>query len=365
MSSLSSRLDHVGKLLGHNEQRYRHYRALLAPGTPLREGLDRITHGHTGALVVLGRNAVVDEISTGGFTVNAPFTPTALRELAKMDGGIVLSNDLDTIVTAGVHFVPSGLLPTIETGTRHRSADRIAQQAHVPVATVSASMNTIALFMEGLRYPIESSEQILMRAEQALATMGRFRERLHEQTALLSMLEVDDRVTVSDLVHTAQPLAMIRRLNEELEGYVEALGVDGRLLQLQLFEVTNGIDRLASMLELDYADNLTEPKKFALDKLSHLATGDLLDPATVGVTIGLGSDLDAHLTSRGLRQVTQAAQVSTNLAKDLLTHFGGLQGMFAATRAELAAVESVSPTQARAIRDGLARLAAQVDHQRG
>ena len=179
------------RLLGHDEERYRRYRALLAPGTPLREGLERIRAGRTGALVVLGRNPVVDQISTGGFTVNTDFTPTALRELAKMDGGIVVDDQLSIIISAGVHFTPSAELPTIETGTRHRTADRIALQANIPVVTVSQAMSSIALFMAGLRYAIESSEQILVRAEQAVATLSRYRERLESSTAQLSALEID------------------------------------------------------------------------------------------------------------------------------------------------------------------------------
>ncbi len=352
----------MGKILGHDEERYRHYRALLAPGTPLRSGLDRISQGHTGGLIVLGNNVVVQEISTGGFEVNTPFTPTALRELSKMDGGIVLSDDLDTIVRAGVHFVPDGSLPTIETGTRHRTADRIAQQSEVPAVTVSAAMSTITLFMSGLRYPIESSEQILMRANQALATLSRFRDRLTEQAANLSMLEVDDRVTVADFVRTVQPVAMMRRLNQELETYIEALGVDGRLLQLQLFELTSDVDQFSSMLELDYSP---DDEKFHLEDLSNLPTGDLLDGVTVAQTLGLPEDSTARMTSRGFRQVTKAAQMSTKTAGYLLEHFGGLQALFTATPRELREVKGVSETQARAIRDGLTRLAASLERQRG
>lgn len=342
-------------MLGHDEERYRRYRALLAPGTPLRDGLERVRAGRTGALVVLGRNAVVDKISTGGFTVETDFTPTALRELSKMDGGIVVDDELSTIFRAGVHFTPSGELPTIETGTRHRTADRIALQANVPVVTVSASMSSIALFMAGLRYPIESSEQILMRAEQAVATMSRYRERLEKSTRQLSALELDGLVTVGDLVKAIQPLTMVRRLAEELEGHVDALGVDGRLLQLQLFELTHGIDQLATLLELDYrADG---DHRFTLDPLRHLPAGDLLDPVTLATAAGFSSgDLDEHLECRGYRLVSQSAQMSTALAGRLVEHFGSVLGVFAASVNELADVPGVGKPRARAIRDGLARL---------
>ncbi len=319
----------MSKDLGHDEERYRRYRALLAPGTPLREGLERIRAGHTGALIVLGTNPVVEQVSTGGFTVNTDFTPTALRELAKMDGGIVVDDDLTTIISAGVHFSPSASLPTVETGTRHRTADRVALQSNVPVVTVSAAMSVIALFMAGLRYPIESSEQILVRAEQAVATLSRYRERLDSVTRELSGLEMDDLVTVGDLVQAVQPLAMVRRLAEELEGHVEAL--------------------------LDYRDAGAE--RFTLDVLRHLPTGDLLDPVTVASAIGLTSaDLDTHLRAHGYRIVSQSAQMSTTTAGRLLEHFGSLQAVFAASGSELAAVPGVGTARARAIRDGLARI---------
>lgn len=342
-------------MLGHDEERYRRYRALLAPGTPLREGLERIRAGRTGALVVLGSNAVIEQISSGGFTVNTDFTPTALRELAKMDGGIVVDHDLSSIISAGVHFTPSAELPTIETGTRHRTADRIALQSNVPVVTVSAAMSTIALFMAGLRYPIESSEQILVRAEQAVATMSRYRDRLEATTRQLSGLEIDAMVTVGDLVRTVQPLAMMRRLAQEVESHVEALGVDGRLLQLQLFELTHGVDQLATLLELDYRPS--EDAHFRLDVLRHLPTGDLLDPVTLATAIGFESgDLDQHLTCRGYRLVSQSAQMSTAMATALLNHFGSIQAIFGASAAELGSVPGIGTARGRAIRDGLARL---------
>lgn len=347
--------------LGHNEERFRRYRALLAPGTPLREGLDRIVHGRTGALVVLGNSPVVESISTGGFTIDAPFTPTALRELAKMDGGIVLNSDFDVIHTAGVHFVPSGSIPTIETGTRHRTADRITQQAHVPVVTVSASMSTIALFMEGLRYPIEPSAQIMSRADQALATLERYRSRLQDDSNALSALEFQDLVSVADLVQVAQRVQMVHRLTEEIEGYVEELGADGRLLALQLYELTSGVDQLSTLIESDY--RTSQSPRLSFDALHTLSTGDLLDGDVVAATLGLPTDLAVHLSSRGLRQITQSTPLSMTLADRLIRHFGSLQQLIGAGPRELMEVEGVDLQRARAIRDGLARLSDQA--QRG
>ena len=42
----------------------------VAPGTDLREGLERILRGRTGGLIVLGNDDVVEQISGGGFRMD-------------------------------------------------------------------------------------------------------------------------------------------------------------------------------------------------------------------------------------------------------------------------------------------------------
>ncbi|SJN17843.1 DNA integrity scanning diadenylate cyclase DisA [Luteococcus japonicus] len=341
------------------QARPRRYQALLAPGTPLREGLERILHGRTGALVVLGSNRKVDRVSTGGFALDVQFTPTALRELAKMDGGIILSSDFERILAAGVHFVPDGSIPTVETGTRHRTADRIAQQTGMPVVTVSASMSTIALFLDGQRHPIETSEAILSRANQALATLTRYRERLSGTTRSLSTLEVHDQVSLKDVALVAQRIEMIRRLDRELRAYVAALGVDGRLLEMQLYELTLGVDDLATLLELDYRPEEQEEMTFRVGALEHLDSTELLDPHVVARQMGFGEGmhLETRLEPRGHRQVAQLTRIPGSLGRRLVDHFGTLQALFGASTVDLLEVEGFGEGRARLVREGLARLA--------
>lgn len=341
------------------QARLRRSQALLAPGTPLREGLERILHGRTGALVVLGSGRKVDRLSTGGFKLDVEFTPTALRELAKMDGGIVISSDFERILAAGVHFVPDGDIPTVETGTRHRTADRIAKQTGVPVVTVSASMSTIALFQDGQRHLVERSEQILSRANQALATLQRYRERQVESTRRLSMLEVHDQVTVKDVAQLAQRIEMIRRLETELRAYVAALGVDGRLLEMQLHELTLGVDELATLLEMDYRPEDADDIGFRFVALAQLDAPELLDMMTVVRTIGFDDrfHLETRLTPRGYRQMASLARVPGTLGRRLVEHFGNLQALFGAPTAELLQVDGIGEGRARMVREGLTRLA--------
>lgn len=341
------------------QARIRRYQALLAPGTPLREGLERILHGRTGALVVLGSNKKVEKVSTGGFQLDVQFTPTALRELAKMDGGIIVSSDFERILAAGVHFVPDGDIPTVETGTRHRTADRVAQQTGVPVVTVSASMSTIALFLDATRLQVEQSEQILSRANQALATMTRYRERLTENTRLLSTLEVHDQVSVKDVSVVAQRIEMIRRLESELRAYVASLGVDGRLLQMQLFELTQGVDDLATLLELDYRPEEIEESTFRVGALEDLTSTELLEAHVVARTMGFTDDyhLETRISPRGHRQVAQLARIPNMLGRRLVEHFGSLQALFAAKTRDLMEVEGIGEGRARLVREGLVRVA--------
>ncbi|GAB3624537.1 DNA integrity scanning diadenylate cyclase DisA [Mariniluteicoccus endophyticus] len=333
----------------------RRYRAQLAPGTPLRSGLERILRGRTGALIVMGTNRQVQGITTGGFTIDVPFTATALRELAKMDGAIILDNDCERILMAGVHLVPDPSLETIETGTRHRTAHRVAQQCGVPVVTVSASMNTIQIFLGDQRYLIEQSPAILARANLALQTLERYQVRLTEMTSRLNTLEVHDQVTVRDFVVVSQRLEMVRRLAAETEAYATELGSDGRLLQLQLFEVQVGFADLPELLENDYRPEGDD--SFSLAPLRDLPDEELVDPVLVARAIGFTEALDARITPRGLRQLSTINRLPGTVAARLIDHFGSLQALFGASTQELQEVDGVGGGRARMVREGLTRLA--------
>lgn len=330
-------------------------RALIAPGTPLRTGLERILRGRTGALIVIGETDIVRNISTGGFNLDAPFTPTGLRELAKMDGAIVVNSACTRILAAGVHLMPDPDLPTLETGTRHRTADRVAQQSGCPVLTVSASMNTIALFVDDRRVPVEDPSAILDRANLALQTLGRYRSRLQQVLTQLSVLEVQDQVTVRDLVQIGQRLEMVRRLELETQSYVTELGTDGRLVGLQLVEVDSRVATLAQLLTDDYhPENVDE---FGFDRLSELPDHELVDTAAVAKVIGFTEGLDATIPVHGYRQLAGVHRLPTIVAHRLIEHFGGLQGIIGATSSELREVEGVGDQRARMIRDFLAQIA--------
>jgi diadenylate cyclase len=336
------------------------YRALLAPGTPLRAGLERIQAGRTGALIVIGNTEVVRRISTGGFHLDAPFTPTGLRELAKLDGAIVVTAGCERIVAAGVQLMPDPSLATLETGTRHRTADRTAQQTGCAVITVSASMNTIALFLGDERHPIEPPATVLGRANMALQTLERYRGALRQALARLSVLEVQDQVTIRDLILVGQRLEMVLRLEQETASYVTELGTDGRLIGLQLLDVDDMVAHLPRLLTADYRADRVGDEDFHFGKLADLSDAELIDPAIVARTIGFTESPETLVTARGYRQLAEIQRLPTSVAGRVIDHFDGLQGILGATSHELRQVEGVGDSRARMIRDALSRTAEQV-----
>ncbi|MCP2299134.1 DisA checkpoint controller nucleotide-binding [Nocardia amikacinitolerans] len=224
----------------------------LAPGTPLRDGLERIQRGRTGGLIVLGHDADVERICDGGFELDVDFAPTRLRELSKMDGAVVLSTDGARILRANVHLVPDPNLPSEESGTRHRAAERTAAQTGYPVIAVSKSMRTMTLYLGEVRHLIEPSATILARANQALGTLERYKARLDQVCEQLSESEIEDVVTLRDALSAAQRLELVRRLAKEIEQSVLELGADGRQLALQLEDLVGDSAWLRELLVRDY-----------------------------------------------------------------------------------------------------------------
>lgn len=345
------------------DDRRREVLAALAPGTQLRDGLERILRGNTGGLIVLGYDSTVAEMCSGGFEFDVPFSATGLRELAKMDGAIVLRSDTYQMVRAGVHLVPDPSIPTDESGTRHRTAQRVSRQTGYPVIAISKSMRIIALYLDGVRYVLEGSAAILSKANQALATLERYKFRLDEVSGTLSALEIEDLVTVRDVAAVAQRLEMVRRIADEIEGYVVELGTDGRLLSLQLDELVAGVDSERELIVRDYLPSGSGRRKKSsaqsLQDLNQLSPGDLLDLAAVVAVLGYAGNesLEDPVSPRGFRLLAKVPRLPSAVIDRLVEHFGGLQKLLAATVDDLQTVGGVGEARARSVREGLSRLA--------
>ena len=335
--------------------------AAVAPGTPLREGLDRILQASMGALVVVGDGPEVLNICSGGFLLDAAFSPQRMSELAKMDGAIILAGDASRIARANVHLVPNPNVPTSETGTRHRTAERVARSIPVPVVSVSEDQAVIAVYVNGDKHPLEPIPRLLNRANQALSTLERYKNRLDTVAGALSALEIEDLVTVRDVVAVLQRTEMVRRIAEEVDGYIIELGVDGRLVRLQLEELMGGVEDDRRLVFRDYfheeaAWHLEE----ALNSLADLGTENLLDLKAVAGMLHLPDvtvDLDTSLSPRGFRLLAKVPRLPDAVIDGIVERFGTLQKVLRASVADLEDVEGVDEARARAVKEGLARLA--------
>lgn len=279
-----------------------------------------------------------------------------------MDGAVVLDRDANRILRAAVQLLPDATIETTESGTRHRTAERVAKQCGFPVISVSQSMRIVALYVGGQRYVLEDSDTILSRANQALATLERYRARLDEVSGTLSALEIEDLVTVRDVCAVVQRLEMVGRISEEIAGYVVELGTDGRLLALQLDELIGGIGSDRESVIRDYVE-LSRKERSLTDVKNALAALDqtqLLDLTIIGRVLDLpggGEALDAAVAPHGYRLLSKVPRLPGAIIDRLVSHFGGLQKLLAASIDDLMAVDGVGEQRARAVREGLSRLA--------
>jgi diadenylate cyclase len=336
--------------------------ATVAPGTWLRDGLERILRGNTGALIVIGWDRMVETLCTGGFPLDVEFSATRLRELCKMDGAVVLTSDGDRIVRAATHLMPDPAIPTEESGTRHRTAQRVALQTNFPVISVSQSMRIISLYLGERRYVLESVGELLGRANQAIATLERYKSRLDEVSNALSALEIEDLVTVRDAAIVSQRLEMVRRIADEVTGQVVELGSDGRLLALQLEELMAGVDADRELIARDYVPTGRrgrDPQQ-VLVELAELSATDLLDLTLVARAMGLPGTpegLDSAASPRGHRLLARVPRLPGGVLERVVEHFGGLQKLLAASAEDLQVVDGIGESRARAVREAISRLA--------
>lgn len=333
--------------------------AMLAPGTTIREGIERIIRAGRGALIVIGWDEEVDEVVSGGFVIDTTATAQRIAELAKMDGALILDGKGERVLRANVHLVPDPTIHTSETGTRHRSAERVARQTGMPTISVSESMSMVTLYLDGRKRVLEEVSSLLFRANQGLATLERYRARLDEVSSILSAREVEDSVSLRDVVVTLQRAEMVRRIAGEVEDYVAELGTEGRLIELQLDELMAQVDEERTLIVQDYVADRRRKLATPLGALDGFSTEDLLDLDRIAEALGYDEDeaLDRQVTPRGFRLLSKIPRLPDPVISRLVSRFQNLQRVMEASVDDLDEVEGIGGARARSIQDGLRRLA--------
>src|ERR1700752_4623548 len=151
---------------------------MVAPGTAVREGIDNIVHARTGGLIVIGDPDELAVLFTGGIRLDIDYTPALVYQLAKMDGAIALNSNATKIAWCNVQLMPDPTILTSETGTRHRTAERISKQTDALVIAVSQRRDVVSLYVEGTKYILQEIPAVLPKANQAPATLDKYRSRL-------------------------------------------------------------------------------------------------------------------------------------------------------------------------------------------
>mgnify|MGYP000756767399 CR=1 FL=1 len=237
---------------------------LIAPGTPIRDGLENILKAKTGALIVISDTKEVLDLVDGGFKLDIDYTSSRLYELAKMDGAIVLSADLKKILYANTQLIPDSSITTTETGTRHRTAERTAKQTGALVISISQRRSIITIFKGNERYVLEDTAKVISKANQALQTVEKYKKVFDNKLSLLNEYEFNDIVTLENVITVIQRAEMVKKIAEEVTRAIDELGEEGRLLEMQLDETVGDLEKEELLLVKDY---IAPGKKRAAEKI--------------------------------------------------------------------------------------------------
>lgn len=332
----------------------------VAPGTPLREGLESILRARTGALIVVGDTPEVMKLVDAGFRIDSEFQPAYLYELAKMDGAIILSQDARRILNANATLIPDSSIPSHETGIRHRTAERVARQTGNLVIAISQRRHIVSLYKGNMKYVLRDIAVILTKANQALQTLEKYKAVLDQALTNLSALELEDLVTVMDVVLVVQRTEMVRRIVAEIDRYISELGTEGRLVSMQLEELVANVAEEGALIIRDYMGSAEGRTADSVrETMSSWDSEDLLDLSSISRILGLGatpSALENPVSPRGYRILRKIPRLPMPVTENLVTHFGTLQKTLRASIEELDEVEGIGEVRARAIKEGLRRL---------
>ncbi len=333
---------------------------LIAPGTQIRQGLENILKAKTGALIVIGDSKEVLDLVDGGFRIDEEYTSSRLYELAKMDGAIVLSKDLKTILFANAQIIPDSSISTTETGTRHRTAERTAKQTKELVISISQRRNIITVFKGDFRYVLDDTSRILTRANQALQTVEKYKKVFDGKLSVLNEYEFNDIVTLDNVITSIQRAEMVMKMVQEVQRHIIELGEEGRLVQMQLDELVGNLEQVELLIIKDYiAPGKKRTPEKVLNEVIHLEYEELLKPQTIAKL--LGYDLfdnydEVGVFTKGYRIINKIPRMPNNIVENLVKKFKSFQHILAADIPELDEVDGIGEVRARTIKQSLKRM---------
>ena len=327
---------------------------MVSPGTKLREAISTVLQSGNGALLCFGPPKRLSDLSEAGVRLDQNATPQLIFELSKMDGAIIFNGDGSKILWANRFLKPDSRLPSDETGTRHRAAERMAAQAKCMVIAVSERRASVTLYLHKRKYQLDSIATLLNKANQAMQTIEKFMAVLNTEMAELTAREFQDMVTIFDVCRVIQRFEMVARIGREMEPYILELGDEGRLVKLQMNELLTPIAEAELVIQDYYHDKTTFRK--ARKELSELDQQDLLNLGSIAHLLGYSTNLrsiDTYLSPRGYRVLTQTHRLTHQIIENLVVRFGTLQQIMRAPKDDLVEVDGVGEVLAERVRVGL------------
>jgi diadenylate cyclase len=334
---------------------------IMAPGTPLREGLDNILKAKTGALIVVGDSKEVLNLTDGGFKINEPYTPAKLYELAKMDGAIVLSKDLKRILLANTQIIPSSTIHTDETGTRHKTAERTAKQTGELVISISQRRSIITVFKGNFRHTIEGTDKIITRANQALQTLENYKKVFDTKLRILNEYEFNDIVTLDNVLTCLQRADMVMQIQEQVKASISELGKDGLLIKMQLEEMLEDLPKQELLIIKDYkSPNKRLPAEKVIQSIRNRAKeNSVIELNQIAKLLGYGAFEnyeEVAVYPKGYRILNKIPRMPNNIVENLVKNFKSFQHILAADIEALDEVEGIGEVRAMTIKQSLKRM---------
>lgn len=324
----------------------------LLPGEPLRIGVDLIADKKSGALIVIGSSAKLEKISSGGVDlINCEYSPEMLSELAKMDGAIIVDELVTKILKANVHLNPSDTLNTTQTGTRHRTAERTAEETNLTVITVSEESSLVKVFTNSDTTELEEPSVILGRVNESLQSVDRMRRRFDDAVAELGELEIENSLSNQQVLEVIQRGELLTRLAKQVRSEALRLGGEAGLVLIQIDSLESGV---TSTLNLVLKDHLPA-KKYrniakAIDEISRQSYEELNDINYLGSVLGK-LPLDDLSISKGYRVLARLPNLPENLHDSIIQKFKTLPKLLSASPEKLYEIEGIGRGRAQQLRN--------------
>ena len=301
----------------------------------MRQGLNDILRADLGALIVIGEPAELSFLFSGGIRLDQAFSPYLLYELAKMDGAIILSANASRIVYANVQLMPDPTIPSSETGTRHRTAERVAKQTGALVISISQQRDVVTIYIGDVRYQLEEISDVLAKTNQAVTTLETYRTRLEQVSTRLTALEFQGAVMLDDVLVALQRAEMTTRIRREIERNVVELGVEGRLIKLQLDELSEWVPGNEEAMVRDYhVPEVTGGHEQALRGCVRSPTAACWSSRTwprCSATRARSTRSTTRSTPRGYRVLSNVPRLPEAVITHVVEHFAGLDSFMRAS----------------------------------